>query len=790
MRKLFTLLLFFCFFYQVNGQLVLTIAGQLDSVGALNGPALQAHFNNPHGIAVDGMGNIYVADRFGHIIRKITPAGIVSTLAGSGNSGYVDANGTAAEFFEPWGLCADSVGNVYVADTRNNLIRKIDLNGNVTTVAGTGNFGASNGAALSSTFGNPTGIEIDESTGTIYVADHLTHIIRKIDPAGNVSTIAGTAFLTGTADGQGATARFNRPYGLELDNNGDIIVADEWNHLIRRVTPTGLVTTIAGNGTIGSQDGTGAGATFNYPWDITVDNNDDMYVADGFNNVIRKITPTGVVTTYVGTAGTSGANDGTGPIATFNGATGVAYYEGTNEIYVADAYNELIRKIINLNIQTVNLQLTVGTSTVICEGDSIGFRAAPEIYNNYEFFIDGNSVQSSTSEFYVTDTLPPGNYFLSVVATDNNGNTVTSPDVFIQVLAAPNPTITIVGDTTFFQGDSVTLISSAGDSYLWSTGETIGAITVFNSGQYWVDVTNTNGCTGRSEIVSIDVIQFSPNPEIEIVSGTASISADGSIGTVCYGDSAILRSSYDFGNQWLKDGFPIDGETEIEVRIAESGEYQVQVVDSLGFTLFSNTIEIIILPKQIVNFEGTPVTGFPNTEVTFTSEVSNDVTNYFWNFGDASSGTDNFSNLSAPVHTFADTGSYTITLITSDIVGCSDTLSRINYINITSDGQGNGQGGNPSQGGDGSLFVPSAFTPNGDNVNDIFFVRGANITDMNMAIYNQWGERVFFSDQQNFGWDGTYDGREIQLGTYVYIVRVTLSDGTVENLKGHVTVLR
>jgi sugar lactone lactonase YvrE len=308
----FGLLLFWGLQQQAQAQLVLTIAGQLDSIGASNGAALLSSFNNPHGISVDGFGNLYVADRFGHRIRKISNSGIVSILAGSGATGSADGQGTAASFNEPWGLCADSLGNVYVADTRNNKIRKIDVNGNVTTLAGTGSFGTSNGAALASTFGNPTGVAIDENTGIIYVADHLTHIIRRIDPAGNVSTLAGSPYLTGTANGTGNNARFDRPYGIRLDNNGNIIVADEWNHTIRRVTPTGLVTTIAGTGTIGSTDGQGAAAAFNYPWDVAIDVNDNIFVADGYNNTIRKIDPAGNVTTYVGTAGTSGATDGTG----------------------------------------------------------------------------------------------------------------------------------------------------------------------------------------------------------------------------------------------------------------------------------------------------------------------------------------------------------------------------------------------------------------------------------------------------------------------------------------------
>jgi gliding motility-associated-like protein len=773
-----------------NAQLVITIAGVLDSVGALNGPALQSHFNNPHGIAVDGFGNVYVADRFGHRIRKITTGGIATTLAGSGNSGTLDGNGVNAEFNEPWGLCADSLGNVYVADTRNNLIRKIDLNGNVTTLAGSGSFGTTNGPALGATFGNPTGIEIDETTGTIYVADHLTHIIRKIDPAGNVSTLAGAPYLTGNTNGVGLAATFNRPYGLTLDNSGNILVADEWNHLIRKVTPTGVVTTVAGNGVIGSSDGTGANVSFNYPWDITVDNNGNIFVADGYNDVIRKIDPSANVSTYVGTAGNSGATDGTGPAATFNGATGIAYFDDTDELYVADAYNELIRKIINLNIQSIALQLTTGNSTVICEGDTIGFRAAPEIYSSYDFFIAGNLVQSSTSEFFETSSLSPGNYFFSVIAYDNTGNSINSSDVFVQVLAAPNPTLTVVGNTAFFDGDSATLIASAGDSYLWNTNQTIGAITVYNTGAYWVDVTNSNGCVGRSDTINIDVTPFSIDPEIEIIEGTISTSQDGSTGTVCFGSAALLRSSYNNGNQWFRDGFPISGATSFEYLADESGEYQVEVLDSLGFTLFSNTIDIVLLPKQINNFISNPLTPTPNQTVQYIADVSSQVTNYFWNFGDANAGADNFSNLESPTHAYANVGLYTVSLITSDLVGCTDTMTRVDYIDVTTDGSGSGGGGGNPNPNDGDVFIPTAFTPNGDNSNDIFYVRGGSITELNMSIYNQWGERVFYSDDQAVGWDATFSGREVQLGTYVYVVKLQFTDGTENTYNGKVTVLR
>ena len=169
-------------------------------------------------------------------------------------------------------------------------------------------------------------------------------------------------------------------------------------------------------------------------------------------------------------------------------------------------------------------------------------------------------------------------------------------------------------------------------------------------------------------------------------------------------------------------------------------------------------------------------------------DVSTEVTNYFWNFGDDNSGTDNFSNLELPTHSYENTGLYTVSLITSDLVGCSDTMTRIDYIDVTVDGNGSG-GGNPTT-NDGDVFLPTAFTPNGDNSNDIFYVRGGNISTLNMSIYNQWGERVFYSDNQAIGWDGTFNGREVQLGTYVYVVKLQFTDGTEGSYNGKVTVIR
>ncbi|MEL6923353.1 MAG: NHL repeat-containing protein, partial [Bacteroidota bacterium] len=324
MKNIYFLFMLLGISLQLDAQLVTTVAGQPENAGSNDGNVMEARFNNPHGIAVDQKGNVYTADRWSHIIRKITPEGQVTTLAGTPEVvGDQDGTGAAARFNEPWGLCVDGKGNVFVADTRNNKIRKITPDGVVTTVAGTGNFGTSDGRATASTFGNPTGIEVDEA-GVIYVADHLTHLIRKINTDGTVQTLAGQSYAAGALDGTGRNASFNRPYGLTLDNNGDILVADEWNHKIRRVTPDGVVTTVAGDGIIAGDNGPAASASFNFPWDVTVDANGNIFVADGYNYQIRKISPEGEVTSYAGAPQQSGATDGEGEEATFSGATSVA----------------------------------------------------------------------------------------------------------------------------------------------------------------------------------------------------------------------------------------------------------------------------------------------------------------------------------------------------------------------------------------------------------------------------------------------------------------------------------
>ncbi len=343
--------------------LVTTLAGTAGQFGSADGTGSAARFDDPTGVAVDGTGNIYVADTVNDTIRKITPAGVVTTLAGTaGQAGNADGIGSAARFDDPTGVAVDSAGNVYVADEVNDTIRKITPAGVVTTLAGSpGQIGSADGTGSAARFDDPTGVAVD-SAGNVYVADRGNDTIREITPAGVVTTLAGSPGQAGSSDGTGSAARFFDPYGVAVDGAGNVYVADTQNETIRIITPAGVVTTLAGSpGQAGSADGTGSAARFLLPQGLAVDGAGNLYVADTGNYTIPVITPAGVVTTLAGSPGQTSSADGTGSAARFGFPTGIAV-DGAGNLYVADFGNDTIRK---LSIPSVPAQSGLtGTSEV------------------------------------------------------------------------------------------------------------------------------------------------------------------------------------------------------------------------------------------------------------------------------------------------------------------------------------------------------------------------------------------------------------------------------------------
>ena len=319
---------------------VTTVAGNNDR-GHHDGLGAAARFYLPIGIASDSNGNLVVTDYGNQCIRKVNANGAVTTIAGSPRvSGHQDGVGAAARFNHPSGLAADKYDNLYVADMANHCVRKISPDGTVTTLAGSsGNAGHADGIGAAARFNRPCGLAVDDDC-IVYVADTLNYRIRKVTAAGQVTTLAGSGDQS-HADGLGAAAFFAMPRRIAIDRAGTMYISDK--NRIRKISPEGSVTTLAGREDPGRADGLGAAASFNTLVDLTMDAAGNLYVADALNHRIRKVTPEGQVTTIAG-SGTPGHADGIGTAASFNRAQGLAL-DASGNLLVADTLNNCIRRI-------------------------------------------------------------------------------------------------------------------------------------------------------------------------------------------------------------------------------------------------------------------------------------------------------------------------------------------------------------------------------------------------------------------------------------------------------------
>lgn len=517
-KKLIVLLSYLFYLSQIGfAQMVSTFAGS-GSIGSVNATGLAASFYYPTGVCADASGNIVVADQYNHKIRKISPSGVVTTFAGSGAPGATDATSLAASFNRPYSLCMDAAGNIYVGELFNYKIRKITPAGIVTTFAGSGTSGATDATGIAASFNYPNGLCLDAS-GNMFVADYFNNTVRKITPLGVVTTFAGSG-TAGAIDALGLAASFNGPSGICIDASGNLYVSDFVNNKIRKITPAGMVSIFAGSGAVGSLDATGIGASFNGPGGICSDVSGNLYVSDTYNHKIRQISPAGVVTTLAGT-GMAGAIDATVSLASFDHPIGV-YKDATSNLFIGDPYNHKIRKIGNCVAPGSATNTSSNANTQICVGNSTTLTAVGSGSINWYTSSTGGVTVNTGTTLLISNTLTAGTYtYYAEVLTCTSSLTRTA----ITLTINPLPLIAMNSGSICY-GQSFTLTPIGASSYSFSSGSSI--VSPSTNTSYSVTGTNSFGCSN----FAVSTITVLPLPIISVNSGS-----------ICSGQTFTLNPS-------------------------------------------------------------------------------------------------------------------------------------------------------------------------------------------------------------------------------------------------------
>ena len=528
------------------------------------GSAVAAELYVPFGVAVDGSGNLYIADPYDYVIRKVTFAGTISTIAGTGSSGYSGDGGaaTAAKMNLPQGVAVDAAGNVYVADFNNNCIRKINTSGIISTIAGNGSAGyaGDGGPATAAQLYRPSSVAVDAS-GNLFVADANNQCIRKITSSGTITTVAGTGGTSGySGDGGAATAaQLWQPVGVAVDGSGNIYIADENNYRIRMVNASGIISTIAGNGTSGySGDGGAAtAAELYYPVAVAADGAGNVYFSDYENQRIRKIATTGIITTFAGNGSYSFGSDVTGDVAT---ATPIYFpqglaVDGSGNLFFGD------------NTSRVAM---IGTCSTGCVAPVVGA-------------LSGASSVCTGAAITLTDTTAGGTWVSSdtTLATVSNSGIVTgisAGTVIISYTAAsacratttvtrsvtvnPSPyAAAISGALSMTVGSSVTLSDSVSGG-TWSSSytpvatiTTAGVVRGMSAGTTVVSYTVTNTCGTYAATATLSVLYCGGSGIITTIAGngTAGYSGDGGAATAAELNGAYGIAADAVGNVYIAE---------------------------------------------------------------------------------------------------------------------------------------------------------------------------------------------------------------------------------------------
>lgn len=615
---------------------ITTIAGQTGTLGSSNGTGTAARFSAPAGLVINSAGDLIVADTTNNVFRRVTPAGVVTTYAGNPadnedrpiNAGSADGPFANASFrigdsvpeaytiIGSYTMAINGAGDIFFADTLNNTVRKLGANGVVSTIAGAApQQGTDNGTGSAARFLIPSGVALDGS-GNLYVTDSGNNTIRKITTDAVVSTFAGVPRTGGSADGSGSAARFNNPAGIVSDSAGNLYVTDYGNHTIRKITPAGAVTTLAGlAGSAGTADGSGNLARFRNPTAIAIDSAGNLYVADSGNHSIRRVSPTGAVSTIAGGRGVAGTADGTGNAVRFNEPSGIAV-DGSGTVYVADTINHTIRRGVpasnppTLQIQSQPQRQLVGS------GSSATFKvvATGSPSPSYQWFKDGVAIGGATgSQYTIASTTGNDAGFYSVVVTSGSIS-FTSTDAELRVFPPGTqiPPIVVLAyttDQTVSVGQSanfsVEVTGVAAPTYQWRKNDipitgatnatfTIGSAQSSDAGSYSVTITDgENILTTAPSTLTVTAGSSTSAPAIGAhpASQTVAAGATVTLSVSASGNPAPTyqwrRNGVAFGNGATSSGAIVSGASTSTVTItgvgpADAGSYTVLVSNTAG----------------------------------------------------------------------------------------------------------------------------------------------------------------------------------------------------------------
>ncbi len=444
--------LFFLSFTLSAQTIIGTVAGN-DTLGAGysgdGGKATSAELHTPNGVAIGSAHTMYIADLNNNIVRKVTKAGIITTVAGNNSyaAGYGGDGGpaTAAELNGPSGIAVDASGNLYIADKGNNIIRKVNTSGIISTYAGiphNGGYSGNGGPATAAELASPNGVAVDAS-GNLYIADYNNYVIRKVSPSGTITTYAGDNNLGYSGDGGAATAaEMAYPWGVGCDNSGNVYVADNNNNVIRKVSSSGTITTCAGNNKLGhGYSGDGGAATaaqLNHPSGVCFGNG-NIFISDAGNEVIRmvKTGDSNNIVTVAGNNAFGGGYSGDGGPATaaeLNSPSGVAYDTAgyATVLYISDADNQVVRKLSGLttgvsSVSAEHAQITVypnpsnGIFTIAMKNTSLKVNTV-EVYNILGEKVYTSSPQNPNGAINTINlsSQPNGIYLYRIVADGGN----------------------------------------------------------------------------------------------------------------------------------------------------------------------------------------------------------------------------------------------------------------------------------------------------------------------------------------------------------------------------------